>query len=746
MTQESIWITYQARIRIKAKNNDNPVVDFHHNMFKDELNHKNHVISLSLQFLVPLMPVNRCPHRNLPHLHCNKASIPPYKINKNLSLMGFLHFLVIPIFLAVVVDCGTETNPLGPVTNVTKHLSFPNFDPNKNPRIHHDLKLLGNAKLSPQNGIIQIPDTQTQDLKFQAGRVIYSSPIRLFDPHTQTPASFTTTFSFQINTNTTTASDAGQTQGGSGLTFIIVPDELTVGRPGPWLGMLNDICDNNYKAVAVEFDTRRNIEFGDPNDNHVGINLGSIVSTTTINASDAGVFFKDGSIHRAWISYNGPNRWIEIRLGSDGQDYPIKPLFSSPLDLSNFLREYMFVGFSASTGNLTQIHNIISWNFSSASEARLRLPSTETCERKLVSLSNTVRRKPTNAFLVFIAVVILCLVVVLNLYCNSKRRENSSLVPLPDNKRRPRPPNKPRRFAILEISSATRGFSEEEVLGSDLKGIFYRGSLPNGCHVAIKRLSTQFLNSAGVDRLRFLKEISRVSRVRHPNLVPIRGWCCDRRETIVIYEYFSNGSLDKWLFARGVLQWSRRFKVLKDVAEGLCFLHGKKLAHKNVKTSSVFLNVSFRAVLGDFGLAFSRADSNWVESVLGQKADVFEFGMMAMEIVAGRRRREWDSESGKEEIDLLDIVWRMREEEQLVKVVDRRMRTIFNSVQAIRVLEIGLLCTVNEAKARPSMEEVVEFLNMEKAIPELPQSRPVALFPYNSTTDLCSFSSCVLFK
>ena len=99
--------------------------------------------------------------------------------------------------------------------------------------------------------------------------------------------------------------------GGSGLTFIIVPDEFTVGRPGTWLGMLNDACQEDYKAVAIVFDTRQNPEFGDPNDNHVGINLGSIVSTTIIDASDFGVFLNDGSAHRAWITYDGPRRWME---------------------------------------------------------------------------------------------------------------------------------------------------------------------------------------------------------------------------------------------------------------------------------------------------------------------------------------------------------------------------------------------------------------------------------------------------
>ncbi|MED6161132.1 hypothetical protein PIB30_057839 [Stylosanthes scabra] len=216
--------------------------------------------------------------------------------------------------------------------NVTKHFFFPNFNLNNNPRLVHDLKLLESAKFSNQNGAIQIPiQSQDTDIRHQAGRGIYNFPIRLLDPRTRTPASFETTFAFQLNNSTSTDES---TNGGSGLTFIIVPDEFTVGRSGPWFAMLNDVCQNDYKAVAVEFDTRKNPEFGDPNDNHIGINLGTIVSTKTINVSDAGVSLKDGSVHRAWIKYDGPQRRMDIYLGLPNQDvYPSNQSSQNPLIL-----------------------------------------------------------------------------------------------------------------------------------------------------------------------------------------------------------------------------------------------------------------------------------------------------------------------------------------------------------------------------------------------------------------------------
>ncbi|XP_019195052.1 PREDICTED: L-type lectin-domain containing receptor kinase VIII.1-like [Ipomoea nil] len=672
-------------------------------------------------------------------------------------MAAFIFFFLL-LFVASP-DLVLSRDENGPVINVTKHISFPDFS-SKNPRIPQDVSLLGSAAISSEQSCLQIPKpSQTTDLKHLAGRAIYSSPIRLFDPVTQTPASFQTTFSFQFqappNTSVKTQHldpDDDVINGGSGLTFIIVPDEFTVGRSGPWLGMLNDVCDDNYKSVAIEFDTRRNPEFGDPNDNHVGINLGSIVSTAAVNASDAGIVLNDGSVHRAWISYDGQLRLIEIRLGADNNGFPSKPVYSGSLDLSPYLNEYMFVGFSASTGNHTQIHNVISWNFTSTSKASLRIPSSETCESKIIQQRTDNNEeeekgrheKTPTSFLIFIAVFILLVAVLLSLYFNRKKKKDdksNDLAAQPEKKTKLGPPNKSRRFTFTEISSATRSFSELQILGSDARSITYKGTPWHGCHVAVKRYSAKFFGSGGFDRRRMHKEIKGVAKIRHPNLVPIRGWCFDNQETIVVYDYIPNGSLDKWLFGGGVLPWTRRFKVVKDVADALSYLHSRQLAHKNVKASSVFLDVSFRAVVGDFGFVLSSVESTRFESVVSQTADVFEFGVLVLEIISGRFRK---SKPG--ELDLLDMAWALHEDGEKQKLVDRRMGAVVNMDQAVRVLEIGLLCTLNQNKGRPSMEEVVEFLNVEKPMPELPTSRPVSLFPYNSTTGLCHGYACSPFK
>lgn len=399
-----------------------------------------------------------------------------------------------------------------PSTNVTKNLHFPNFH-SSNP----EMKCIGNARISEDKGVIQIPHASPQlevePQTYQVGRALYSSHIRLFDPLTLTPASFQTTFSFQFTNSTTN-------RGGNGLAFVIVPDEFTIGKPGPWLGIVNDAC-NHYKVFAVEFDTSHDPQFGDPNDDHIGINLGTIVSFKTANSSEASVSLHNHTVvHRAWITYDGHLRWITVHLGIDGDPIPSQPLLSSPLNLSPFFEEYMFIGFSASTGDSTQIHNVLSWNFSSTVPASLPIPTTKICHRnvkhQVSKYSKTGQREPPSSFLVFVTLLGLCSLALLSFYFSSQRNKSSSEEAFSrflERRKRPLLPSRPRKFTYSELYGATQRFSSVHVLASDASGVLYRGTLTNGCHVAVKRFSTRFLGSSRFDWARVLKRIGEITRV-----------------------------------------------------------------------------------------------------------------------------------------------------------------------------------------------------------------------------------------
>lgn len=672
----------------------------------------------------------------------------------SLLLIGIIQLLV----LKQLVLCGKP----GPASNVTKHLVFPDFTAQH--RVNHEIRLLGNAGLEENSGIIQIPNTQNPNFSFQAGKALYSSPIRMLDAEAGTPATFHTTFSFKIDTEISQGDlDSGSS---SGLTFIVVPDEFTVGRPGAWLGMLNDACDENYKAFAVEFDTFKNEEFQDPNDNHVGINLGSIVSNKTVDAAKAGVYFKNGSNVRAWIDYDGVRRWIELRVAMDGDVVPTKALYSSGLDLSKFLNEYMFVGFSASTGNQAQVHKILSWNFSATSNAFLRLPNEETCERKMFKKAKFQQREPSNAFLIFLIVASVFFVVLVYLLCNKKAKNQTKFMAtkliLNNDATRPTPPHKPRRFAMSELCLATRNFGQSEILGSGNKGVFYKGVLQNGTYVAIKRFSKHLVRNA--DKNKIMKEVKLISRLKHPNLVPFKGWCNDKHELLMVYEFMHNGSLDKWLFSRGVLPWPRRYKVVKDIAEAICFLHSgweKSLVHKNIKINNVLLDITFRAKLGDFGLVGPCSNNSndqkqeqglselKVENHIppesphvlqpNEKMDVYNFGVMVLEIVSGRK--SMDNDLSPEDVDLVEFSWSLHQEEKLLQVADKRLMMRYNPEQVKCLVEVGLLSTQSDPRSRPTMAEIVSYINGEVPLPPLPHCRPVASFLYPSAPQLC-MKSC----
>lgn len=488
---------------------------------------------------------------------------------------------------------------------------------------------------------------------------------------------------------------------------------------GPWLGIANDAC-NHYKIFAVEFDTGKDAEFGDPNDDHVGINAGAVVSFKTANSSEARVSLRSSSVHRAWIIYDGDRKWIDVHLGTDGDLIPEIPLLSSPLNLSPFLKEYMFVGFSASTGNSTQIHSILSWNFSSTSQAFIQLPSTKICHKNILhqvskysANSNIKHYDRPSSFLVFIAVLGLCTLSLLTFHFQSSQADDSSIsLSLYEKKRRPEPPGKPRRLTVLELRKATRGFSKAEALTSSSSGVLYRGTLGNGHHVAVKRWSsTQSLRYPS----RVLKRIGELTRVNHPSLAAIRGWCCESNETIVVYDHYHYGSMDRWLFGVGALPWTLRVRLIEDVAKALSHLHSEELAHGNLETSSVFLDADYRAVLGDYGFGLCEIRSK--ERDMGKREDVFQFGILVLEIVAGKKEEgvEWLDEQGRDK-GILGFARTMYERGEMRKLVDERMGGCVNFEEAVQVLKMGLNCTAIELDTRPCMEEVLHFFNMMQSL------------------------------
>ncbi|KAI5058901.1 hypothetical protein GOP47_0027071 [Adiantum capillus-veneris] len=529
--------------------------------------------------------------------------------------------------------------------SISRRLAYPDF---RDDEKADAITLLGSAEIDKNSGTINIPAISKSKLGFprsanshdsphaisspqinstniqpapsisskMAGRALYSFPFRMMDPVSNTTASFHTTFSFRMHKATEMEANTSAVKpnaSDSGLTFLVVPDELTVGRNGGWLGLMNDACDEDYKPFAVEFDTFKNEEFQDPNDHHVGINYGSIISHQTADIADAGISLHDGATARAWISYDSSKHLVDVRLAKEGSKKPVEPLLAVPLDLSNIFKEYMFVGFSGgATGNLG--HSILSWHFSSDSTGLLRFPKQETCATRLLPSLPTPSRKAPSAFIIFCLVILIIGLAVFNFVCipyKKKGDEVPTAVKLMKLAReKPRALHKPKKLSISEILEASRLFNEREILGSGNSGIYYRGFLQDSSQVAIKRFSSLYLQQAfnmDSDRRKIEKDVNKLAQVHHPNIVPLRGWCIEKDEVLLVYEYMSNGSLDQWLFSQAsTFPWIRRYKIVKELAGALAFLHSsfeKPIVHKNVKLSNVLLDITFRAKLGDYGLS-----------------------------------------------------------------------------------------------------------------------------------------------
>ncbi|KAA8519792.1 hypothetical protein F0562_014118 [Nyssa sinensis] len=574
--------------------------------------------------------------------------------------------------------------------------------------------------------------TLTNDTAFTIGRALYPSKIRTKEPSSSLVLPFSTSFIFSM-------APYRDSLPGHGIVFLFVPFTGIKGATeGQHLGFVNRTNDGNSTnhLFGIEFDVFQNEEFRDINANHVGINLNSL---TSINAQDAGYWpdnqsnndeksFKElklnnGKNYQVWIDY--ADFHINVTMAPVGMKRPRKPLLNVPINLSWVLEEEMYVGFTAATGRLVEAHRILAWSFSNSNfalgEALITtgLPSFELPKSSVFRSNGFIAGMTVGLFFL----VVLCCVVSLFVIKRNRRR------------RREREEMEeweleywPHRITYQEIDAATRRFSEENVIGIGGNGKVYKGVLVGGVEVAVKRIVSQE-NNEGMRE--FLAEVSSLGRLKHRNLVGLRGWCKkEKGSLILVYDYMENGSLDKRVFEcdeSKMLSWDDRIRALKDVASGVLYLHDgweAKVLHRDIKASNVLLDKEMNARLGDFGLARMHgheqvASTTRVVGTVGYLApevvrsgrastqtDVFGFGVLILEVVCGRR----PIQEGK--ASLVEWTWELMRRGELVNALDERLRARggFDDEEVERMLHLGLLCTYPDPSARPTMRQVVKVL------------------------------------
>ncbi|CAN1182849.1 Cysteine-rich receptor-like protein kinase 42 [Linum perenne] len=285
-------------------------------------------------------------------------------------------------------------------------------------------------------------------------------------------------------------------------------------------------------------------------------------------------------------------------------------------------------------------------------------------------------------------------------------------------------------FKYETLEKATDYFSLSKKLGQGGAGTVYIGNLSNGQTVAVKRLI--FNTRQWVDE--FFNEVNLISGIQHKNLVKLLGCSIEGPESLLVYEYVCNKSLDQFLFDKNkntmLLNWKQRLNIIVGTAEGLAYLHGGdgdspvRIIHRDIKSSNVLLDEDFNAKIADFGLVrhFGADKSHLSTGIAGtigymapeylvrgqltEKADVYSFGVLVLEIVCGKRCNAVIGESNS----LLQAVWLFYRTNRLVEAVDPSLEGYVPVEEAETVLRIALLCAQASVSRRPSMKQVTEML------------------------------------
>uniref|UniRef100_A0A0E0I1Q5 Uncharacterized protein n=1 Tax=Oryza nivara TaxID=4536 RepID=A0A0E0I1Q5_ORYNI len=307
---------------------------------------------------------------------------------------------------------------------------------------------------------------------------------------------------------------------------------------------------------------------------------------------------------------------------------------------------------------------------------------------------------------------------------------------------------------LLDLSTlhvATDNFAEHKRLGEGGFGVVYKGILPDGQEIAVKRLSQN--SRQGIGELK--TELLLVAKLNHKNLVRLVGVCLEKHENILVYEYLPNRSLDIILFdaqKNKKLQWGMRYNIIDGIARGLQYLHEDsqmKIVHRDLKASNILLDSTYNPKISDFGLAKiyggdrSHIVTKRIAGTLGYmspeyamrgqysiKSDVFSFGVLILEIVTGRRN--YGSYDYEKDTDLINAIWQHWIREKAIELIDPSLSNNSPTDQLLKCIHIGLLCVQENPADRPLMSAVNFML-----------SSNTVQFPSLSRPGFCTQEICV---
>ncbi|KAG6394046.1 hypothetical protein SASPL_144623 [Salvia splendens] len=372
-------------------------------------------------------------------------------------------------------------------------------------------------------------------------------------------------------------------------------------------------------------------------------------------------------------------------------------------------------------------------------------------------LSGKKNGSTTQTIAIIVVVIVVCLIVVVSAIIFLRKRKKHKLTKILQNVDEISTVES-LQYPFSTVKAATNDFSVLNKLGQGGFGSVYKGKLPNGLEIAVKRLS----RDSGQGDKEFKNEVLLLAKLQHRNLVRLLGFSLEGMEKLLVYEYVQNASLDNFIFdsvSQSYLDWDTRYKIIGGVARGVLYLHEDsrlKIIHRDLKASNILLDSEMRPKIADFGMArlFGQDETHGNTSrVVGTygymppeyltqgqfsiKSDVYSFGVLVLEIISGRRNNGFRSRDGSVG-DLLSYAWRNWQEGRGGEVVDPFLRSGSGSMnEMLRCIHIGLLCVQEDPADRPTMASVVLMLSSFSITLNLP-SKPAfyATIGYGSDASL----------
>ncbi|GKV42326.1 hypothetical protein SLEP1_g49737 [Rubroshorea leprosula] len=314
-------------------------------------------------------------------------------------------------------------------------------------------------------------------------------------------------------------------------------------------------------------------------------------------------------------------------------------------------------------------------------------------------------------------------------------------------------------FSLAEIQAATNDFSDANKLGEGGFGPVYKGIMHNGREVAVKRLS--MTSNQGVQE--FENEVKLIIKLQHKNLVRLLGYCLEKDEKLLVYEYMANTSLDAFLFDATkckLLEWETRANVINGTAKGMQYLHEDsrvKIIHRDLKASNILLDNEMNPKISDFGTArifgVRQMEAN-TERVIGTcgymapeyalegqisvKSDVYSFGILMLEIISGKKNKGFStSDCGQ---SLLAYAWMLWSEGKAVELIDPNIVNNCPEQDVLRWIQIALLCVQDDPTHRPTMSSVVIMLGSKSTNLPQPSAAPYSAARFLALSDYSSSS------